>query len=164
MDIPRIEIVDPVFSDPSPYPPLTAACPDARHAMMLAEGYAGPGGKLDAIALYLHSRLKHGAEEMGRLFEGIARVELEHLIRLGEAIEMLGGDARLGEGPGRAMWYGETLEERLHLMLASEYAAIARYDRYARTVGDAGVRALLRRLMLDERRHVALLRQALELT
>ena len=100
------------------------------------------------------------APEAAAALEKISIVEMMHMEKLAKTIRLLGVDPHVKGGPEAAAWtsgsiqYGLTLAQRLHLDLASEYEAIYNYEKHIRMIDDPYIKALLRRIVLDEQLHV----------
>ena len=156
------------FADPSPYPKLAVQHPNAAYAALLAEDCSGPAGEITACMQYVyHHTVERDYPDAAAAMEKIAVVEMFHMQELSSAIVLLGGTPDFSVC-GRywcadSVLFGNSLGEALHLDLASEYAAIRNYQRHIRQIEDTGIRALLQRILLDERLHVrifqALIRQ-----
>ncbi len=149
------------FSDPAPYPALQVQGKNPYYARLLMEDYAGPSGEMTAANQYIyHHTMTDSAPEAADVLENISIVEMMHMEKLAKTIRLLGVDPHVKGGPEAAAWtsgsiqYGLTLAQRLHLDLASEYEAIYNYEKHIRMIDDPYIKALLRRIVLDEQLHV----------
>lgn len=114
-----------------------------------------------------------GRDDLARLFDGLARAEMEHL----ETLEKrTAGIALPTIDDGRYKWLDAQMPERVArelifrlmtprqailIALQAERRALAFFEHAAWTTSDPGVRALAREMALDEREHVALLAKML---
>lgn len=154
------------FADPSPYPPIQVQGKNPYYARLLMEDYAGPVSEMTAANQYIyHHTMTDGASAAAEALEKISIIEMMHMEKLAKTIRLLRANPYLKGGPEAADWtsasveYGGSLPERLHLDLASEYAAIQNYEKHIEMIDDPFIKALLRRIVLDEKLHVRLFRQ-----
>lgn len=153
------------YQDPAPYPDISVLQPDPCAARLLMEDYAGGTSEFTAVNQYLyHHNTLSQYPDVAELLEKTAIVEMMHMEKLAQAILLLGGKPIYGSpAPWAAnqVAYGETLCERLHLDIASEYAAIAQYQRHIEQIAEPSIKALLARIVQDERVHIQLFQEAI---
>ena len=107
---------------------------------------------------------------MAKTILGIAMAEMVHLQKLGELIFLLGGNidftAKYRDGR-QNMWTPQYLKIRdnvkeiLEMAIDSEKAAINQYKMHIKMIKDAGINAVLERIIKDEEYHIMIL-QALK--
>lgn len=148
-----------------PYPSVPVSRPNRRYAKLLSGAYAGCGSELTAVTQYAFHRLFAG--EYPQVYEAlgyIAAVEVTHLTLLGDLIRRLGSVpvyADLGSGGG--FWRGScpdcstAIVKMLAADIAGERDAIAHYEMLICRIGDESINDLLRRIILDEQKHIEIL-------
>lgn len=159
------------YADPSPYPEIRVLSENRYYADILMDSYAGQVSEFTAINQYLYHYfvLKETAEDVAKMLERVSITEMHHMEILAETILLLGGNPvyRAGAGAGCAFWhagfvyYGCRLCDRLHENLKSERKAIFNYERTIERIHDPHVRAILRRIILDEELHIELFKKAI---
>ena len=153
------------YQDPSPYPEIEVLHPDPCAAHLLMEDYAGGTSEFTAVHQYLyHHTTLNSYPDVAELLEKVAIVEMMHMEKLAQMIVLLGEKPVYGNpDPWCAdqVAYGETLCERLHMDLASEYAAIRQYQAHIEQISDPNVKDLLARIIKDEQVHVRLFQEAI---
>ena len=159
--------VKPIMVD-LPYPPTQVKDKNPVYANLLSMDYCGAVSEMSAITQYINNenRLFCVNCPVSKTILGIAMAEMMHLQKLGELITLLGGSidfvAKRPDGK-RKMWTPEYLKipEHPKKMLAadieSERAAINQYRSHIHMIKDAGVRAVLSRIIQDEEYHIFIL-------
>lgn len=159
--------VKPIMAD-LPYPPIQVNEKNPVYANLLSVDYCGAVSEMSAITQYINNenRLFCAKCPMSRTILGIAMAEMMHLQKLGELITLLGGSvdfvAKRPDGK-RKMWTPEylTIPEHPKKMLAAdieaERAAINQYRAHIHMIKDAGVCAVLSRIIQDEEYHIFIL-------
>lgn len=150
------------------YPPIQVERRNPDYAAILSFDYCGPVSELSAITQYINNenRLCLTACPLARTLLGIAMAEMMHLQKLGELIQLLGGEASFSvrQPNGKQMpWTPDylTLSKDPRRMLCAdveaERDAIAQYEAHIRKIKDECVDAVLRRIIRDEEYHIMLL-------
>jgi bacterioferritin len=160
--------IKPLCESREPYPEIKVERKNPYYARLLSAAYAGQESELAAVLLYSHGALASRGNCPGEL-EGalscIAAVEMRHMKILGELILLLGGDARYILPNGRASINTAALpcayapEMIIRNSIAGEEAAIRLYRELIRSINDECVRAVLKRIILDEEEHLKLFRE-----
>lgn len=156
-----------------PYPPIQVQCRNQDYAALLAFDYCGQVSEMSAITQYINNenRLCLSDCALARTLLGIAMAEMMHLQKLGELIQLLGGEAGFAvtqPGGKKVLWTPEylTLSRDARRMLCAdveaEQDAIAQYKMHIRKINDEYVNAVLRRIIRDEEYHIMLLQGLLE--
>lgn len=159
-------------ADPSPYPEVKVLRPNPTYAYLLMDDYAGMVSEFTAISQYLyhHFYFKEVDKDLGELLENVAITEMRHMEILAGTIRKLGGDPQIRGGystqghfwDGRFVYYGTDLCSQLRADIDSEYKAIYNYQRHIAMIDDPYVQAILARIILDEKVHIRLFKEALQ--
>lgn len=156
----------------APYPDIQVHCKNKYHAHLLTEDYCGAGSELTAITQYINHEIRISGQhcETSRILLAIAQAEMIHLQMLGELIILLGYpltyDAVNCNWP--TLWTPEhiTLGSNYNSMICAdidgEYAAIKQYEKHANQIDDPYVTAVIKRIVMDEKYHISLLRKLLK--
>lgn len=160
------------YSDPSPYPEVKVMRPNLCYACLLMDDYAGVISEFTAISQYLYHSFffKDIDDELGKLLENVAIVEMLHMGILASVIIKLGGNPQIRGSystcnnfwNGSFVYYGEELCEQLKANIDSEYKAIREYRKHISMIQDPYIKAILQRIILDEKVHIRLFNKALQ--
>lgn len=153
---------------PFPYPPTKVQEQNQFYANLLTMDYCGSVSELTAITQYIHGESCMCCEHctQAKTLIGIAMAEMMHLQKLGELIQLLGGEVSFSvrQSNGKQMpWTPDylTLSRDARRMLCAdveaERGAIAQYEAHIRKIKDECVDAVLRRIIRDEEYHIMLL-------
>lgn len=134
--------------------------------------YSGADGELTAFTQYFYNSLvaaADGLEDLSDLFACISQSEMHHLKKLGELILLYGGDPRLlSYRNNRPQWwsggyvqYTSDPHQMLQQAIASEQASIVAYRAIAEQMAPEP-RALIERIIQDERHHLELFQRAMQ--
>ncbi len=176
----------------TPYPPIRVEAPNLDYAISLFKSYAGYDSELTASTQYLYQTAILFPDDpvSADLLECIGFVEMGHFHVLGRIIYLLGADPRVyapasqfgasrrarveGTVPepetknGYTWWSGDMLiytNEYITLIqdnLQLEKITIANFNAAIREIDDIYIRAMLERIILDERRHVEIFQSMLD--
>lgn len=159
------------YADPSPYPEVKVLEPNPYYSWLLLDDYAGIVSEFTAISQYLYHYFffKNIDKELGKLLENVSITEMLHMEILADTIKKLGGNPLIRGSystcgdfwNGSFIYYGTRLCERLKADIDSEYKAIEEYTRHIYLIHDPNIRAILRRIILDEKVHIGLFNEAL---
>ena len=156
-----------------PYPPIQVKEKNRSYADLLSVDYCGSVSELSAITQYINNENRLTCEKcpLTGAILGIAMAEMMHLQKLGELINLLGGniDFSAKQPGGRPMMWTPaylTLPDNAKKMLwadiESEKAAINQYKMHIRAMKDEYVNAVLARIIKDEEYHIMLLQTWME--
>ena len=156
-----------------PYPPIQVSEANRAYADLLSVDYCGAVSELSAITQYINNenRLCLSDCTLARTLLAIAMAEMMHLQKLGELIQLLGGEVSFAvtqPGGKREVWTPEylTLSRDTRRILCAdveaEQDAIAQYRAHIRKINDECVNAVLRRIIRDEEYHIMLLQGLME--
>lgn len=159
------------YSDPSPYPEVKVLRPNPYYAQLLMDDYAGLVSEFTAISQYIYHHIffKDIAEELGELLENVSIIEMHHMELLGGLIKKLGGNPTISGSysthgnfwNGCFVYYGLQLCDRLKADIDAEYKAIHGYENHISMIDDPHVKAILKRIILDEMIHIKHFNKAL---
>lgn len=159
------------YSDSSPYPELKVLGPNLFYASLLMDDYSGTISEFTAISQYLyhHFYFEEVDEELGELLEGVSITEMHHMEMLGEIIIKLGGNPIIAGTystcgnfwNGSFIQYGVELCQQLKADIDSEYSAIEEYEKHIYMISDPYIKAILKRIILDEKFHIKLFNKAI---
>ena len=156
-----------------PYPPIQVRCRNQDYADLLSFDYCGSVSELSAITQYINNenRLCQENCRLAKTLLEIAVAEMMHLQKLGELIQLLGGEvdfnAKRPDGK-QTMWtpsclkLSQNAKKMLCADIEAEKEAIAQYRAHISRIGDEYVNAVLRRIIKDEEYHIILLQGLLE--
>ena len=164
--------IKPIMVD-LPYPPIQVRRENPAYANLLGMDYCGPVSELSAITQYINNenRISHEKCAMAKTLLGIGIAEMMHLQKLGELIQLLGGEVSFSvrQPDGRQLlWTPDYLSlsrdarRMLCAAIEAERDAIAQYEAHMRKIKDECVNAVLRRIVRDEDYHIVLLRGLME--
>ncbi len=159
------------YSDPSPYPEVKVAGPNPCYACLLMDDYAGVISEFTAIGQYLHHYFlfKDIDKDLGKLLENVSITEMLHMEILADTIKELGRDPQIRGSistcnnywNGSFIYYGNELCAQLKADIDAEYKAIDEYRKHIRLIKDPYIKAILERIILDEKVHIRLFNEAL---
>ncbi|MBQ9745680.1 MAG: manganese catalase family protein [Clostridia bacterium] len=152
----------------SPYPELRVERQNAHYARLLSLAYAGQESELTTILSYIYgSKVCEGRapDTLADTLRCISKVEMRHLDMLGELITLLGGDPRFCGPDARVgintamLAYRKEPAQVIRGAIAGEEGAIRLYGDLIRNINDECVRAVLRRIVMDEELHLKIFRE-----
>ncbi len=149
-----------------PYPPIEVERENIEYAHILLEDYAGSDGEDTAIHRYFYQSIVR--DEIGKILEGIARVEMHHLEILGKLIWKLGYtpsfytiDSNIEcilPWTSKYVDYSCDLETILLSDIEKEKQAIKRYRKHISEINDKYIKEILKRIIEDEEVHIECLK------
>jgi len=152
-----------------PYPEVKVSAHHPRWAALLSGAFAGRGSESTAIGQYsTHRFFTQPWPEIFTAYKYIAFTEMTHFSLLGDLIRRLGTNPILFSWEDGRWWsgadpeYHQAIRPILESDMQGEQNAIAHYTRLIGEIPDAGIQALLARIILDEQRHLEVLGQLYE--
>jgi bacterioferritin len=151
---------------PLPYPEISVKEQNKEYAREILSNIGGADSEMSAIALYFYGALVAGEHAaLAETFRRISVTEMRHLNIFGELALKLGADPRLWEYTGirkrywsaRRIAYATKPRKLLTNALISEHLAVEKYTKQAKRMGDPSVKAMLERILLDEKEHIRML-------
>ena len=177
------------FRSSAAYPPVQVSGKNLDYAREILENIGSPESEMSTISLYIYNSLVTADEfrEVSECFHGLAVVEMRHLEIFSRLVKLLGVQPRLwcqrtyrkrGFGSGlfmnssvsnRMVWWSPSyntyhceLRPMLTDAIKGEEAAIRQYRRQAEMIQDTCICEVLKRIILDEERHIEVLRDLYE--
>lgn len=158
---------------PLPYPPVQVWDRNLGCAELLSNDYCGTVSELSAITQYINNENRLCLTDCGlsRMLLEIAMAEMMHLQKLGELIQLLGGEVDFAATQSNGVqlsWTPACLtiprspKKMLCADIQAEKDAIAQYRAHMNRIRDQCVIAVLERIVRDEEYHILLLQAALE--
>ncbi len=148
-----------------PYPKVTVTEENKPYARLISGAYAGPGSESTAIAQYtFHNHFTEEYPDVFTALKYITVVETTHLRLLGDLIKRLGLIPIYATYETNTYWkgsypdYNTEIGKLIAADMQGERDAIAHYNRLIRQIRDEGMRELFRRIIMDEERHIEVLR------
>ncbi|MBS6955738.1 MAG: manganese catalase family protein [Enterocloster asparagiformis] len=154
-----------------PYPPVAVDGRNPAYARAMLDNIGGSNSEMSAISLYIYNNLRSAhTPDIALTFHKVSIVEMRHLEIFGKLACMLGEDPRLWTQHGckKAYWtpgynqYPVHFPEMMQNVIASENAAIQKYQYQASYIKDPNITALLSRIILDEQLHVQIFEQLVQ--
>ncbi len=154
---------------PLPYPQAKASAENDRYARIIRNSFAGRESALTAMMTYLYQAIRFGecGDDLREMLIAIAQCKMRHLRLLGELLMSLGGDPkyfyRSSPNANSGSWwtaqpaivtYSKILGDALKADIEAEKAAVEEHKSIINYMDDEGVRALLKRIVMDEEFHL----------
>lgn len=158
----------PEYQISQPYPPVCAQRPNRLYAGAMLDNIGGCNSEMSAISLCLFNQLVSSKlEDVAETFHAIGKTQMRHLEIFGTLAHQLGESPRLWtrRGEGKVYWspgcnqYPTALRPMLLHAVSGEKAAIRKYEAQAKFIRDDNVVQNLKRIIADERLHLAMLTQ-----
>lgn len=151
------------------FPTTEGLCPDAYSLAVISPAYATSMGELNAILQYIYHFFnfnKHGLVEYAETLESIAVAEMLHLKLLGETILALGAQPIYCQNPPTAfnfystkfVSYSRNLVNMIEDDIMGEKHAIRQYSRMLTRLKNEQVKAIVSRILEDEKLHLEVLK------
>ena len=148
----------------SPYPEIMVEEKNNDYAYLLLEDYAGVTSELSAICLYVYQHIinEDTNELFAKMLKGIFISEMRHLEMLGNTIRLLGvkpiyktiTNNELKPWNSNYVNYEINIEEQLLINIENEEKAITQYKKHIELISDKYIKELLKRIILDEEKHI----------
>lgn len=159
------------YSDPAPYPTVRVQRPNKYYMHLLQDDLAGVVSELTAINQYLYHYFifKNHKKQLGELLESVALNEMLHMEIIAQLIFKLGGKPIFKGGPhsdfrffnSRYVSFGNYICDMVLADIEAEYQAIKQYEKHTKLIKDNYITEMLQRIILDEKVHIKLFKQAL---
>ena len=147
-----------------PYPSVAVPKPNLQYAKLISTAYAGRGSETTAFTQYVsHSYFAEEYADIYNAYHCIASVELTHIYLLGHLIKKLGAFPRFISYETNQFWNGSfpsycrDLVPILQSDIEEEHRAIAHYKQLIGQIDNESIQNLLRRIILDEEKHIEVL-------
>ena len=157
---------------PQPYPSAVADAQNERYARIIRNSYSGRESALTAMMTYLYQAIRLGGfnEDLRETLWGISVCKMYHMRLFGELLLSLGSDPKyfyhMPQNARAGTWwsaqagivnYAKNLGDALKSAIETEKDGIDEHKSAINYIDDPGVCALLKRIVLDEEYHLALL-------
>ena len=157
------------FADSAPYPPVRVEGRNVKYAAAMLANIGSCNSEISAVSLYFYNSvvLRESYPDLADSFHKISMVEMRHLDIFASLACLLGADPRLWHPDnGRPSYWSPSCNQypRTPLLLVrnameGERAAISQYRRQAGWIGDPYICEMLKRIILDEQRHIEIFKQ-----
>ena len=148
-----------------PFPTTEGICPDAYSLAVISPAYASSTGELNAILQYMYHFFnfeKNGLGDYAETLESIAIAEMLHLKLLGETIMALGSQPIYCQNPPTAynfysakfVSYSRNLVNMIEDDIVDEQNTICRYKKMLQRLKNEQVKAIVSRILEDEKLHL----------
>ena len=156
------------FNCDAPYPSASDLKTDLLSAKTIYPLYSGLHGELNSVAFYskrfVHLK-RNGNADICDLFLGIIACEIKHFSYLGKAIFFLGAIPKIiSEENYRAEKdFGRVISTRQILLdaVSQKSTNITEYERVKSKLKSESVMKIIERIIIDERLHLALIKDKL---
>lgn len=152
------------YSVDEPYPPARASGPNPIYAAEMLSNMGGCVSEMSAVSLYFYNDLivQSTYPAIASCFHHISLIEMHHLEIFGKLALALGADPRLWSTrcARKLYWspafnrYPREIKSLVRNSIESESAVIAKYSAQADEINDPYIVENLRRIILDEQRHL----------
>lgn len=155
-----------------PYPTTEGITHDAYSLRIVSPAYASSQSELNAILQYIYHSFffeKQGYKEIADSLVSIAISEMHHLELLGSMILALGAAPVYARYPssvfnfysGKYVSYSCSLKNMLEDDIIGERYAISSYEKMLKCLKNSQVKAVIARIVEDEKLHLATLEKIL---
>ena len=140
-----------------PYPEIKVEKENIEFAKLLLYPYASMVSEDTAIHLYIYQSFILD-DEIGKILENIAIVEMQHLEMLAKTINLLGlkPEYKVNNIPWNSDYvnYNTNLKDMLKINIEAETLAIKNYRNLIKVIDDKYIKELLKRIIIDEEIHL----------
>ena len=155
-----------------PYPEVRTNSRNPEYAYAMLSNVGSSNSEMSAVSLYFYNSVILNPEykNFAHCFHGISIVEMRHLDMFADLAFQMGLDPRLWSIKNKKMiyWtptyinYPREIKAVIYNSIKGENAAIQKYRKQADTIRDANIVAILKRIILDEERHIEIFNSMLE--
>lgn len=160
-------MIKPLQAD-SPYPSTKDITEDAFSLRIISPAYASARSELNTILQYLYHSYFFEKCKKDKIFETVMSIsvcEMQHLRLLGKTITALGAAPVYTQYPpdlfsfysSKYVSYSRSLKNMLEDDIIGEKQAISGYEKMLIRLKNEGVRAIISRILEDERLHLSAL-------
>lgn len=157
------------YRDESGYPEIKVCGKNPVYAHAMLENMAGCSSEMSAATLYTYNGIitKNIWERASLCFYGISSVEMQHLNIFGQLALALGANPCYCSRQRRRMTYWNAgcnsytmqLPVMIQKAIHGENMAIEQYYRQTKWIKDPYIVEMLKRIIMDEERHIAIFQQ-----
>ena len=140
-----------------PYPDIKVEKENIEYAKLLMYPYASMISEDTATHLYMYQSFILD-DNIGKILENIAIVEMHHLEMLAKTINLLGlkPEYKSNDIPWTSNYvnYNTNLKDILKINIEGETLAIKNYQNLIKVINDKYIRKMLERIIVDEKIHL----------
>ena len=151
-----------------PYPPIQPERRNCKYAQEMLSNVGGSNSEMSAVSLYFYNSviLDPDYAIFAKCFHDISIVEMHHLDMFADLAYKMGEDPRLWSKCDCQMtyWtpaynkYPRKICDVIVNSIKAEEAAIQKYRKQSESIYDANIVSILKRIILDEERHIEIFR------
>ena len=155
-----------------PYPPTQPESQNPEYALAMLSNIGSSNSEMTAVSLYFYNSviLEPSYTGFAKCFHEISIVEMHHLDMFAELAYKMGADPRLWTVQNRrkSYWtpaynqYPRNVRDVIINSIKGEEAAIQKYNRQANTIQNSNIASILRRIVMDEERHIEIFNNMLQ--
>ncbi len=155
-----------------PYPKIQVKSKNERYADILSRDFCSSVSELTAVMQYTNHeiRFKQKYCKAANIILSISKIEMMHMQMIGELIVLLGGSINYSyfNNGSYTCWTPEYVDlgtnyvNMLLLDINDEYKAIRQYEEHIKAIDDNCIKAILDRIIKDEKYHIELLTRLLD--
>ena len=140
-----------------PYPDIKVEIENIEYAKLLMYPYASMISEDTATHLYMYQSFILD-DNIGKILENIAIVEMHHLEMLAKTINLLGlkPEYKSNDIPWTSNYvnYNTNLKDILKINIEAETLAIKNYQNLIKVINDKYIKKMLERIIVDEEIHL----------
>ena len=140
-----------------PYPDIKVEKENIEYAKLLMYPYASMVSEDTATHLYMYQSFILD-DNIGKILENIAIVEMHHLEMLAKTINLLGlkPEYKSNDIPWTSNYvnYNSNLKDILKINIEAETLAIKNYQNLIKVINDKYIKKMLERIIVDEEIHL----------
>lgn len=155
-----------------PYPPIKPMSQNPEYALAMLSNVGSRNSEMTAVSLYFYNSviLDPNYADLARCFREISIVEMHHMDMFADLAYKMGADPRLWSVQNRrkSYWtpaynqYPREIRDVIINSIEGEKVAIQKYDYQANTIRDPNIVNILRRIIMDEERHIEIFNSMLQ--
>ncbi|WP_294406543.1 ferritin family protein [uncultured Clostridium sp.] len=161
-----IQNIMPANSD-IPYPKIQVKNKNKEYARILSNDFCGSISEFSSVSQYSNHeiRLTGKYDKAAKTILSISKTEMMHMHMIGKLITLLGGDLNYSyydnssyvDWSPRFVNFGTNYVNMILLDINDEYKAIKQYENHIKIIDDDCIKAVLSRIIKDEKYHIELL-------
>lgn len=150
-----------------PYPKIQVKNKNEKYAQILSRDFCSSVSEFSAVSQYVNHEIRFTGKycNAAKIILSISKTEMMHLQMIGTLITLLGGDLNYTyyENGDYLNWspkfvdFGTNYVNMILLDINDEYKAIKQYEEHIKIINDDCIKAVLSRIIKDEKYHIELL-------
>ena len=155
-----------------PYPKIQVKNKNEKFAQILSLDFCSSISEFTALTQYVNHEIRFTKKycNAAKIILSISKTEMMHMQIIGELITLLGANLNYSyyDNGSYLNWstkfvdYGANYVNMILLDINDEYKAIKQYEDHIRLIDDAYIKAILERIIKDEKYHIELLTKLLD--